>query len=111
MYRDAWKIVAKNDANASAWTTLAAVRVRRRKIESGRSGDEARCSMRTNRPSNPAPAARKPIVVSDVQPYSTLLLIAYTIAISPAVTDTAPRMSGEVRSAGSSFGMLLNTRL
>jgi hypothetical protein len=44
-------------------------------------------------------------VVADVHPNSTLLLMPYTTAISPAVTDTAPNRSADPRSTGALSGM------
>src|SRR5687767_10643420 len=93
MNREAWKIIAKNDPNTSAATTLAIVSVRRRNIANGSNGEPAVDSTRTNSASSTVPAAIGSVVVPDVQPWSTLLLIPNTIAIKPLVTSTAPAMS------------------
>ena len=87
-----WKIVAKNAPHSSTVTTLAAVRVRRRNTAAARAVDGPRLD-RDEGDEHAAPPARNACVAGDVQPISTLRLIAYTIAINPAVTVTAPATS------------------
>ena len=94
------KIVAKNAAHSRAATTLAAVNVRRRKTRRGTSGAGERRSTATKATSSATPSAANPIVADDSQPSSTVRLMAYTIAIRPAVTVTAPATSAGVRSEG-----------
>ena len=76
MNNEAWKIVAKKAPHTSTATMFAVVRVRRRNIDNGSSGDTARRSQAMNSARSTAPATRNAMVVADVQPSSTLLLIA-----------------------------------
>jgi hypothetical protein len=101
---DASNTVAKNDAHISAATTMAVDRVRRRNMPSGRIGALALVSATTKSPSRTAPPARNPTVVADVHPNSTLLLMPYTAAIRPAVTENAPNRSADPRSTGALSG-------
>ena len=74
--------------------------VRRRNTRRGTSGAGERRSTATKATSSATPSAANPIVADDSQPSSTLRLMAYTIAIRPAVTVTAPATSAGVRSDG-----------
>src|ERR671916_2392774 len=100
-----WKMTAKNEPHSSTDTPIAAVSVRWRKIDSGISGTRARDSTTAKPASSTAPAARKPTTVADPQPASTLLLMAYTTAMRPAVTVTAPAKSIDLSVACGETGM------
>ena len=72
---------------------LAVSSERIRKIDSRTSGAFVRSSIRTNATSSAAASPKNPRVLTEPQPACWASTIAYTSAISPPVTVTAPAMS------------------
>ena len=70
MYSEMKKNMENSEAPVRSPTTLAPVRVRRRKIENGTSGDFARLSIATKAPSSATEAASSTIVCVDPHPTS-----------------------------------------
>src|SRR5215203_6704253 len=90
-------MVARNEPNTSAATSVADVSDRLLNIDNGTSGAGERCSMRTKTATSVTPPASKASVEAVSQPWSTLRLIAYTTSTRPAVTVAAPATSNELR--------------
>ena len=99
-------MVAKNAPNTRARDRALAARERAvgGTSRAGRAVPRPGARRRRTRRAAPAPPARNASVGADVQPSSTLLLMAYTIAISPAVTVTAPATSARTPGTGSPAG-------
>ena len=92
-YRVSTKKSAKITAPSRKPTTLAAARVRSRKILNGTSGARLRSSITAKAASSAAEASRSRIVLAEAQPTSGAFEIAYTRSASPAVTVIAPPAS------------------
>jgi hypothetical protein len=101
MYSELKKNIAKRPEATRNITTFAAVSERVRKIDRRTSGAVARSSMKT-KPTSRIPATTNvPIVCAEPQPFCCAWTIAYTSAIRPPVTETAPATSND-RCAASS---------
>src|SRR6266852_4171358 len=102
MYSELKKNIAKSPDATKNITTFAALSERTRKIDKRTSGAFARSSIKT-KPARSATATRNVMIVcAEPQPFCSVWTIAYTSAISPPVTVTAPGMS-KLRCAASSF--------